>query len=349
MQFTWLELVDRVKVYLDDDHNDNPQAGWLSSNKLMKLMQVEYRQLYRKWLRAGLINVEPMDVEFVGPLAKVSAIVPAFADYPTYDGLIRTKLNGAAGNGVLVRFDDSGTGTGTLVEQAAGVDPAWPYGTVVFEYQTNVTTFADFEAALANSILLDLITPSTVTPILFTTDAATITSGGADYIPRVLAVVGVAQKIDDDYRPLRPMTQFGRKPFRNDNINAPAMWWSAFGPGDNLAFKLTPADQAGTYVVRYIQAPANETSLSATVELPYMGDERLVLGTLQRAGIRETTASGLVNKAIMDADAELQMEAAGKDKEGGVVIRKVRRDPRGQSTPTSFWSPYARDWTFYSL
>jgi hypothetical protein len=345
MNFLWSDLIDRFRTYVDDDHKETD--GWLKPAKRMSIMQVEYRQLYRKWLRAGLINVEPTDCEFVGPIAMTRATVPAFVNYPTYDGVIQPLVNGDSGNLVLLRLDDSGSGTGTLVEEAAGVNPNFPRGDAVFRFQPSVTTFADLEAALASSVLFSVTTPGTAaSSILLTVEDSGTTSNGSDSIPGVLAILGVAEVLSDGcYRVLSPMTAYGRKPFRRVYDSA-ACEWSAFGDGDNLTVKLTPADSQGTYVVRYIPAPSNITDTTLTVELPYMGDERLVLGSARRAGLKEGSGGKLLSDLIMEADAELAFEAAGKDKEGGLVIRDLRRQPI-QSTPSGWFPLNPRDWLFY--
>lgn len=341
MNFTWLELIDRARVYADDDHKETP--GWIAPEKWMALAQVEYRQLYRKWLRMGLINVEPTDLEFKGPSAKQRATVDVAALTSPYDAVIKTKVYGSAANEILFRLDDSGTGSGTLVNYPP--DITLPAGANVFQFQPGVTTWGDLDSALTGSDYFDLITASTLPLTVFTLDEATFSKGGRDDVEGVLAIVGVAEAVDDGYRPLRAQHHAGRKPFRT-NADAVAEEWSAFGAGDNLTIKLYPADtdSSRTYVLRYIEAPGNVTDTSLTVELPYMGDERLVLGILQRAGIKEASRLGLVDKAILDADAELAIEANSKDQEGG---RRVRINPRPPRSTPSAGFPYSRYFWLY--
>lgn len=228
MNFTWDELIDRFRVYADDDHKD--QNGWLKPAVRMSLIQVEYRQLYRKWLRAGHINVEPTDTQFTG------------------------------------------------------------------------------------SVVL---------------------SG-------VLAILGVAEVVGDGFRVLSPANRFNRDPFQFA-IEAPAQTWSAFGSGEGLTVKLHPTDATGTYVVRYIPSPAKVTDSSLTVELPYMGDERLVLGTAKRAGIKENSASRLIENLIMEADGEMAMEASMRDNGNGSFVRDVSRLG---STPGAGFSCDPMQWMF---
>lgn len=51
---TWQELIDRAKTYVDDDHQGD--KGWIADERWLQLAQVEYRQLYRRWLRGGLVT-----------------------------------------------------------------------------------------------------------------------------------------------------------------------------------------------------------------------------------------------------------------------------------------------------
>lgn len=76
MQYSWSELIDRARLYVDDDHND--QSGWIKPARWLVLGQVEYEQLYGRWVQMGLIGPEPIDHTFTGPsatLANVLAIV----------------------------------------------------------------------------------------------------------------------------------------------------------------------------------------------------------------------------------------------------------------------------------
>lgn len=345
MNTTWITLIDRSRVYADDDHNEN--KGWIAPDKWMALMQVEYRLLYRQWLRKGLINVEPVDLLFKGPQAKTAATLPVPLQFTGYNAVIKSKTAGLAGSNVPLSLANTGTGAGTLINIAPSF--AFPKGANIFQFQPGVTTWGNLDTALAGSTLLTLITASTLPSTVLSVNDVAYTAGGRDDIEGVLSILGVAELLDDgSYRPLRPQFDNGRKPFRTV-LDDTAVEWSAFGTGDNLTVKLWPADTSAsrTYVVRYILTPVNVTNTALTVELPYMGDERLVLGTLWRAGIKETARSGLVETAMTLCDTEMAFEAAGKHKAGGLVIKKVPRTPRPESTPTSFFSTSPRDWFYY--
>ncbi len=59
MIFTWNEIIDRARTYCDDDHNE--EKGWIAPARWMTMAQVEYAQLYRRWIRMALIAPEPVD------------------------------------------------------------------------------------------------------------------------------------------------------------------------------------------------------------------------------------------------------------------------------------------------
>jgi hypothetical protein len=67
MTFTWQELIDRARFYVDDDH-DGDDAGWVDPSAWLRLFGVEYSQQYRRWVRAGLVAPKPTDTEFDGPV-----------------------------------------------------------------------------------------------------------------------------------------------------------------------------------------------------------------------------------------------------------------------------------------
>ncbi len=74
MQFTWQELIDRAMVYVDNDHDED--KGWMPAPKALQIGQVEYAQLYRRWVTAGLIVPEPLDETLTAdPVEGVLAIL----------------------------------------------------------------------------------------------------------------------------------------------------------------------------------------------------------------------------------------------------------------------------------
>ncbi len=73
MQFTWRQIIDRARTYVDDDHDDGD--GWLSEERWLDLANVEYQQLYRRWVRMGLIAPAWVDSAFTGPTMTIPQVV----------------------------------------------------------------------------------------------------------------------------------------------------------------------------------------------------------------------------------------------------------------------------------
>lgn len=59
MQFTGQELIDRARVYLDDDNKDT--NGWLAPTSWLALLNTELAQLYRRHVRNGLVTPPATD------------------------------------------------------------------------------------------------------------------------------------------------------------------------------------------------------------------------------------------------------------------------------------------------
>lgn len=168
-------------------------------------------------------------------------------------------------------------------------------------------------------------------------------TGDSVNITGVCAVVGVARFDGDRYYPLeQAQSSYGRAAWFDPADTGTSTTWEATGNGDDLAIKLHPSDPSGTYVVRYITRPAYVTDPTASVELPYGGDERLVLGVADRSGIKDSSVSRNLKAFIADHDAGLAFLAAGR---GAPLV--VRRQSRVSSTQR-YGKPVAspRAWYF---
>lgn len=71
--FTWQALIDRARVYVDDDHDDT--KGWIAPAVWLRLAFVEYQLLRKKWIRMGLIAPATTDAEFTGPTTTVNGVL----------------------------------------------------------------------------------------------------------------------------------------------------------------------------------------------------------------------------------------------------------------------------------
>lgn len=73
MQFAWSEIIERAKVYIDDDHDE--EGGWIDDDVWLKLTQVEYGQLYKRWIRASVIAPATTDTSFTGPSTALTGVL----------------------------------------------------------------------------------------------------------------------------------------------------------------------------------------------------------------------------------------------------------------------------------
>lgn len=248
MLIRWQAIIDRARTYVDDDHDET--SGWLSPEKWLVLAQVEYEQIYARWIRQGVINVAPIDVTFTGPSVYIG-------------GLSEVDPDAAPSMGDPVDANENG----------------------------------------------------------------------------VLCVIGVAEVVDTDrYRRLvGSQEHIGMAPIRSTN-DSPASSWSATGAGDALMVNLHPADTQGTYLVRYMPVPIRTEDPTDTVILPFGRDERIVLGLAKRAGVKESSASALLERLIIQCDEEAAFAAATKN--GGLRVRRTK------STPSQLFPTDPSQWTF---
>lgn len=73
MQFTYQQIVDRAKVWIDDDHDD--VKGWIKDDKWLTIVFAEYRRLYRELIRRGVLAV-PWTAEQFTITSPASTTVP---------------------------------------------------------------------------------------------------------------------------------------------------------------------------------------------------------------------------------------------------------------------------------
>lgn len=120
--YTWQSLIDRARVYIADDHDDN--RGFLTPQKWLLLANVEYQSLRRTWLRLGLVRPPIVTTTFAGPsitLVGVEAVVGVAQDSGgtrvlKYDNTIWPSNRGGLGTTWFA--------TGTGAELTITVDPA---------------------------------------------------------------------------------------------------------------------------------------------------------------------------------------------------------------------------------
>lgn len=193
--------------------------------------------------------------------------------------------------------------------------------------------FAEYQSQYRNWVRMGLISPAP-SEATFTTYTTTVNG--------VLATIGVAEDLGDGrLRVITPaQSAHGRSPFWGYTDGTPS-WWYAHGTADNLVYTLEPRT-TGNYLVRYIATPTAPTLVTDTVDLPFGGDERLVLGMARRAKLKDGSASALLNGLIAEADAQLNMQAFGRANGDSPRVRKVPRTAPQVSFPRD-----PRDWWYF--
>jgi hypothetical protein len=133
MQFTWQELIDRARVYIDDDHDDDD--GLVSPESWLAFANVEYAQLYRRWLRMGLITPTITQSSFTSNSTSfpgVLAILGVAEDLGNGARLLESAQaalgknpyvrGSSAPNGVATSWAATGAGDTTVIELDPHVD-----------------------------------------------------------------------------------------------------------------------------------------------------------------------------------------------------------------------------------
>lgn len=71
--FTIEALVDRARVYIADDHDD--QGGFLSTAAWVALANAQYAEEYRDMVRLGIISPAPTDTAFTSYTTSVNSVL----------------------------------------------------------------------------------------------------------------------------------------------------------------------------------------------------------------------------------------------------------------------------------
>lgn len=183
MQFTWSELVSRARSYIDDDHDETP--GWLSESRWLELAFVEYSQLYRRWIRTGLVTPAPADQTFSGThtvtVTGVLAVVGVAEDLGS--GMLRVLTPAASAFGANpLRSHFSGTpgthwtATGTADAVTVNLEPRPTSGTYFVRYIATPVA----PGALSNTIDLPYGTDERL--VLGIARRAKVKEGGASQV-----------------------------------------------------------------------------------------------------------------------------------------------------------------------
>jgi len=235
------DLIDRARVYLDDDHDEDGDGGALHTpESWLNFANVEYRHLYRKWVRAGLVPPTLVD----------TALISGSADLSTSGFPVMAVI------GVARDYGGGSVRVLTPAQSPLGVSPFW----------------------------------------------GTSSTGEGEY------------------------------------------WYAAGGiTGAPLTVKIEPLDTSGSYFVRWMPGPPTPTDPTSTLDVPFGGDERLVLGMARRAKLKEGVVSNLLERLIADEDAQLNFQAFSQLGGDGPRVRRVQ-DTGTRFQQTDFPQPMYWRW-----
>lgn len=167
----------------------------------------------------------------------------------------------------------------------------------------------------------------------------------------VLAIVGVAEDMVSYMRMLTPgQPARGAYPawVASGEVNqGKASTWMAYGVSDNITVELSPRDTGSNYVIRWVPTPPTPLTLDDRVDLPFGTDERVVLGLARRALLKESGSSTVLERLIMEADAEVAFAASGRLDNQGPRVRRVRPAFRRQRFPWLTNSSFPSDVNYW--
>lgn len=174
-------------------------------------------------------------------------------------------------------------------------------------------------------------------------------TGDTVTLNNVLCVVGVAENCGDYFRPLQPaQSAYGRASYWGGSLDTgKSVEWEASGAADTITLSLHPTDSSGNYRVRYISRPVYATDRTASVDLPPLCDEVLVLGACKRAHLKDATVSRALEDLLMKAEAELNFAAFGRVNGDSPRVRRIDKRPNYTSR---FGAPYPtnpRFWMYF--
>lgn len=379
--FTVQELVDRAKVYVDDDHS--AMKSWIADAKWLAIFNAEYAQLYKKWVRNGLMQpviqtayLSAEETSITGVLAIVGvardengSITMLSPAQPTVgrDAFWRSANDGTApscrwaafgiGDTALIQLDPAPsdldyvapvTGVKATLDLGAALTAAGTASETVLS-ATSTGTWANSMGitlgALNDPAYVNYIADyGAVTPVGTDTIALAWPLGTAAFTNQQFEAAIIADWNTDD-GPIAALVEVSTASTSTTN------WQSNATAISNLADSTHPilfsggvdeVAESSNYIARYVPTPTALTALSGSVEVPYGADERLVLGIARRAHLKDSGASRLLEQLIVEADTELGFSSMGKV--NGPKVMRSSRNPF--STPTPGTWPQRFSWRF---
>ena len=331
MEVTAEEVIGRARAYINDDHNDNKGAVF-KPERWLQVLTAQFRRAWRRWSKAALVSVEPVDKEFAGHTVRLTNVL-------AIQGVVRCSISGFAGGETdMADFLDACPSVTIRVIETTGSSrprivflPAVSLSIVesgadsTINFIPGVSTLEDVvELITADSTMLEVVNPGDISAA----DYATVLDNLVG--PSTLTEIDGGEVLMSEFEELTPTQRYSehKKPF-STSVNAAGCSWTAFGAGSNITIKLKHRDSSSqTYVVRYTKIPGAVTALTQVLEVPDGGDEYLVLKVAEMGGMSEGGMSKVHQKAISDYEAALGFAAAQ------MLPPKIKDLGPGRSTPS---------------
>lgn len=344
MEVTAEEVIDRARMFSQDDFNDN-KGAILKPERWLQLFNSLYKKLYKRWLRSGLISPAPIDREFTGPRIRLSGVLAV-------QGVCRATITGYA-NQVVDLFDyidevtthtyyrikdyEGSTRPSFVAVPGVSASLAMAGNAITLTYVAGVTTVNDVNTLVFNSSFMELVRiPSPQD----TTVLDNLKSGQYwGYDPKVYN----GEVLMSEWSPVRAAQKTNRfkSPF-NATRYEPANKWEGTGFGGEVTIKLIPSDNSSqTYVARYYTLPEDVETKTELVTIPDGADNYLALKLAELAMMTEGGSSKKMGEIIFNEEAELGFAAAELQPPR---LKASKSTP--EFTPDG-WPLYRYDWTWF--
>lgn len=344
MEVTAEEVIDRARMFSQDDFNDN-KGAILKPERWLQLFNSLYKKLYKRWMRSGLISPAPIDREFTGPRVRLSGVLGV-------QGVCRATISGYANqvvdlfdfveevtNHTYYRIKDyTGTTRPSFVAQTGVADSLTMVGSAItLTYRPGVTTVNDVNTLVFNSSFMELVRIPAISDTTVLDDLKSFQYW--QYDPKVYN----GEVLMSEWTPIQAAQRSTRfkSPFSTTRYE-PANKWEGTGSGGDVTIKLIPADNSSsTYVVRYYAQPRDIETKTETVVIPDGADNYLALKLAELAMMTEGGSSKKMAEMIFNEEAELGFAAAE-----ALPPRLKASKSTPELTPEG-WPLYRYDWTWF--
>jgi len=375
MLFAVSTLIKAARVYKDDDHDD--EDAWLDDSDWLRLFNVEYAQLYPRWVKAGLVVPKYTDALLSATTTALTGVMAIAGVAKLEDGRytplehLQPRLGRSpwltSNTGPGKGWVSYGSGDNLTIEVSpppndltftgavyATVDMGMAGFFLSYNIGSNLPTVrAPLAGAAGNGIQIRMYSLTFDTLPTGVPNTVGVYAVGGD--TKNIAIVVCTDAGNPSGTPVTTVPQMealidasGYLVVTADHQNR-ASWSGTPNAFDIAGYAIHSSapnavattaggiDAIGNFYVRYYAVPAYLTAITDTVELPYGADERLVLGMADRAGIKDSTVSRNIKEMKADADAQLAFLASGRG--DGPRVRRLVRAPHNDR----FAAPFTTD------